>query len=124
MHPAPANNMGLRVVMLTKKFFSGILQLGHPAMLAPQPSKGNSGVESRGNPARSMHRTRPVRFGEFHLLTPRIALAATATGTESYAIWLVHSANAPMLRLCRQSKLATDEAEAGDGYIQFFAERQ
>ena len=52
------------------------------------------------------------------------ALLVEALRREPYAIWLVHSSNTPMLRLCRQSKLATDEAEAGDGYIQFFAERQ
>jgi GNAT superfamily N-acetyltransferase len=52
------------------------------------------------------------------------ALLVEALRREPYAIWLVHSANKPMLRLCRQSKLAADEAEAADGYIQFFAERQ
>jgi GNAT superfamily N-acetyltransferase len=52
------------------------------------------------------------------------ALLVEALRREPYAIWLVHSSNTPMLRLCRQTKLAADEAEDGDGYIQFFAERR
>ncbi len=51
-------------------------------------------------------------------------LLVEALRREPYAIWLVHSANTPMLRLCRRTKLAADEAEATDGYVQFFAERQ
>ena len=52
------------------------------------------------------------------------AVVVEALRREPYAIWLVHTANTPMLRLCRQTNLAADEAEAADGYIQFFAERQ
>jgi GNAT superfamily N-acetyltransferase len=51
------------------------------------------------------------------------ALLTAALRNESYAIWLVHADNEPMLRLSRSHSAVRDEAPTRDGYIQFFAER-